>query len=150
MRVQFLDAGMLPEQRGGLLRQLRTQGHALLHQAADQFRIGDVGRFDRPSGFQHAADSARTRVEVGFLAARGRKLRGQFGQLLIGKAGAARADEQIGLGAEILDIALGFGDAVEVPSRQGSGVLVLGGNGSFRTPIHPPPAVSHPPVGTNS
>ena len=41
--LQFLDARMVAEQRGGLLGKLRAQRHALLGQPADQLRIEDVG-----------------------------------------------------------------------------------------------------------
>ena len=48
LRLQFLDARMVVEQRGLLLGELRTQGDALLVEAADQLGIEHVGELERP------------------------------------------------------------------------------------------------------
>ena len=47
LRLQFLDARMIVEQRRGLLGELRPQRHALLVEPADQLGIDHVGLFDR-------------------------------------------------------------------------------------------------------
>ena len=47
LRLQFLDARMVVEQRGGLFGELRAQRDTLLVQPADQLGIDHVGVFDR-------------------------------------------------------------------------------------------------------
>ena len=71
--------------------------------------------FDRLAGLQHVADRLRLGLGVGLLRARG----GQFGidlaELLRGERRVVGADEEIGLGAEVLD--LGFGILHFLPHR---------------------------------
>ena len=74
LRAQFLDAGMLVEQRGGLLGKLGPQRDALLGQPAQQFGIRDVGELTRRAGAQDIANDARLGLGVGLLRACGGNL----------------------------------------------------------------------------
>ena len=95
---------MQVQQCRGLLGKLRAQRHALLDQPPDQIGIDDIGRLHRLAGIEHVADQPRLGVEFRLLRARGRELRGQFGELLLAEIGIVGADEEIGLGAELLDV----------------------------------------------
>ena len=83
LRLQFLDARMVAEQRRGLLGELRAQGDALLGQPAHQFGIEHLGGFDRLAGAAAFRGSAAPGFGVGLLRARGVKLRVQLAQLLV-------------------------------------------------------------------
>ena len=112
LRLQLLDARMVVEQRGGLLGKLRAQRHALLVEPADQFGIDHVGGFERAAALEQIADEARLRLKLGLLRARGREIAVGFAQRLVRQRGVVGADEQVGLGAEVLDLRLRFGDAL--------------------------------------
>ena len=110
LRAQFLDARMVAEKRGGLLGKLRTQGDALLGQPADQLGIEHIGGFDRLAGLEHVADEPGFGFRVGFLCARGSKLRIEIAELLHRKSCVVRADQKVRARAERLDPRFGVGD----------------------------------------
>ena len=125
---------MLVEQRRGLLGELRAQRDALLGQPAHQLGIDDVGEFDRRAGFQRLADDPRLGLGVGLLRARGGKLGVEVAELLVRQRGVVVADEQIGLGAILLDLGLRLGDLARAAVRSRrratagrAGLLLLGG-----------------------
>ena len=95
LRLEFLDARMAVEQRGGLFGELRAQRHTLLGQSADQLGIEDVGGFDRLAGAQHVANELSPRFGVGFLRARCGDLRRDVAELLGRKRGIVGADKRL-------------------------------------------------------
>ena len=112
LRLQFLDARMIVEQRRRLLGELRAQGDALLGQPADELGIEDIGGFDRLAGVQHVADHLGLGLGVGLLRARGGELGIDVAELLRRQRRVVGADQKIGLGAEILDLGLGVFDVL--------------------------------------
>ena len=133
LRLQFDDPRMVVEQRRRLLGELRAQGDALLGQPADEFGIEDIGGFDRLAGAQHVADHLGLGLGVGLLRARGGELGIDVAERLRRQRGVVVADQEIGLGAEILD--LGFRlfhllphgvDFAGEPLRRGLGLVFLG------------------------
>ena len=110
LRLEFLDARMIAEQRNRLLGKLRAQRHALLGQPADQLGIEHVGGLDFLAGLEHLADQLGFGLGIGLERARGAKLRVHLAELLGRQGGAVRADQKVGLAAERLDLGLGLLD----------------------------------------
>ena len=73
---------MVAEKRGGLLGKLRSQGHTLLGQPADQLGIEHVGRFNRLAGLEHGANELGLGLGVGLLRTRRGELRIEIAELL--------------------------------------------------------------------
>ena len=62
------------------------------------------------AALQHVADELRLRLELGLLRARSGEIAIRFAERLARQRGAVGADEQVGLGAEFLDLRFGLGD----------------------------------------
>jgi hypothetical protein len=110
LRAQLLDAKMLVEERRGLLGELRPQGDALLGQSAQQLGIDDIGEFERRAGLQRIANELCLGFRISHLRPRRGKLGVEIAQLLIGKRGVVVADEEICLGAILLDLSFRLTD----------------------------------------
>ena len=87
---------------------------------------------DRLAGADELAQLPRPRLQIGLLPARRRNLRIDLGELLIGQRGIVGADEQIGLGAIVLDLGFGvrhlgaqIGDLAGQPIAGGAGLILL-------------------------
>ena len=83
---------------------------------------------------EQVADVARLRLELGLLRARGREIAVRFAERLVRQRGAVGADEQIGLGAEVLDLRLRLGhlpaqhvDLAGEPAARGAGLVLARG-----------------------
>jgi hypothetical protein len=81
--AQFLNAGMLSEQRRRLFCELRAQGDMLLRQPPQHVRIDDVGEFRRRSTPQCRPNRARLRFGVCTLPACDAELRVELAELLV-------------------------------------------------------------------
>jgi len=103
------------EDLGRLFRELGAQRAALLGQAAHQLGIDDVGGLDRFALAQHVADDLRPGLGVRPLAPRGDDLRVEFAELLVAERRVIGADQQIGMGAELLGLGLGVRDLAAQP-----------------------------------
>ena len=77
---------------------------------ADQLGIDDVGGFDRLAGLEHVADELGLGLGVGLLRARGGELGVEVAELLRRQRGVVGADQEVGFGAERLDLGFGLGD----------------------------------------
>ena len=109
LRLELLDARVVVEERRRLLSELRAQRRRLLRQAAQQFGIDEVRRFDRLSGLDHDAQQAGFGIRFRFLRSRDRELGIEFAELLVGQRGVVGSDEEVRARAEFLDLGFGFG-----------------------------------------